>query len=258
MIFNVTRPGPRKLDRVPVLGEDFTYTGNCTVIDDSSEDAGVQWRIKFLTGGDFTVLTADWLVDVFLVGGGNAGIHGTTANGGKGGNGGKFNTVRSISLLPLRAYAIEIGTGGIGGFGTIIAPKNTTAFGFSTSTGGRAGGSGGATDTNGNPGTDGISEFGETNEKYDKYAAGGGGGAGFSTTTSLKFGGAGGAGGGGKGGNGGRNQTAAIRGATAAANSGSGGGGGGGSPKNSAAATAAIGGNGGSGIAIVRKHKEAS
>lgn len=263
MIFNMTRPGLRKLDRVPVLGEDFTYTGNCTVIDDSNPIDGVQWRIKFLTSGVFSVLTADWLVDAFLVGGGHAGIRGTTANGGRGGNGGGIQMILSIHPSPLRAYAVEIGLGGVASVSTVTAPRTTTAFGFSTSASGRAGGFGGATDTDGNPGTSGVSEFYETNNKYDRYAAGGGGGGGFSTTTSSKSGGAGGTDGGGKGGNGGRtvsssNQTAAVRGASGAANSGSGGGGGGGSPKNSITATAAKGGNGGSGIAIIRKHKEAA
>ena len=56
---------------VPVKDKDFTYTGNCEVIDDSTE-MGVNWRIKFLTSGVLT-LKDERLVDVFLVGGGGNG-----------------------------------------------------------------------------------------------------------------------------------------------------------------------------------------
>ena len=77
-------------DHVPVLGEDFTYTGSCEVIDDSDAVSGVQWRIKFYTSG--TLITAqDWVVDLFLVGGGRPGASGLNSNGydgARGGNGG--------------------------------------------------------------------------------------------------------------------------------------------------------------------------
>ena len=85
-----TGGGGTSKDHVPVLGEDFTYTGSCEVIDDSTEVSGVQWRIKFYTSGTL-VIANDWLVDLFLVGGGRSGgtgARGGTKKGGTGGNGG--------------------------------------------------------------------------------------------------------------------------------------------------------------------------
>ena len=61
--------GGKSKDKVPVLGEDFTYTGSCEVIDDSNEASGTQWRIKFLTSGTL-VFAKKQTVDLFLVGGG--------------------------------------------------------------------------------------------------------------------------------------------------------------------------------------------
>ena len=53
-IFRVGLSGKAKSkDHVPVLGEDFTYSGNCQVVDDSV-GGEVQWRIKFLTSGTLT------------------------------------------------------------------------------------------------------------------------------------------------------------------------------------------------------------
>ena len=53
---------------VPVINKDFSYTGECQVLDDT-DDEGVKWRIKFLTSGTFIPLS-DMTIDVFLVGGG--------------------------------------------------------------------------------------------------------------------------------------------------------------------------------------------
>lgn len=258
MIFNMTRPGARKLDRVPVLGEDFTYTGNCTVIDDSSEDAGVQWHIKFLSSGDFTVLTADWLVDAFLVGGGNAGLSGTIA-GGKGGDGGRVLSALSRILQRKIAYNIIIGEGGTT---SNTAGQATSAFGQSSSNGiCRSGGRGGAKDTLGRSGSNGYTEFLE--DGADLYAGSGGGGGGFSSSSAVRTGGRGGTSGGGTGGAGGTSTGSSPTGSYIGGKSGSdgtantgGGGGGGGGGKTSDAGGS--GGDGGSGIAIIRKHKEAS
>ena len=91
---------------VPVKDKDFTYTGNCEVIDDSTE-MGVNWRIKFLTSGVLT-LKDERLVDVFLVGGGgNGGTSNYSTNGGTGsgfycsgagGGGGYTKTVLNVTL----------------------------------------------------------------------------------------------------------------------------------------------------------------
>lgn len=258
MIFNMTRPGPRKLDRVPVLGEDFTYTGDCTVIDDSSAADGVQWRIKFLTSGVFTVLTADWLVDAFLVGGGDAGSSGTTT-GGNGGDGGRVLRTLSRTLQRKIAYNIVIGEGGTT---SNTAGQDTSAFGHSSSNGTRrSGGAGGAQNAYGRSGSDGYTEFFE--DDADLYAGSGGGGGGFSSSSSAKAGGGGGASGGGSGGRSGTstgsNPTGTYiigrSGSSGTANTGGGGGGGGGGKTSAAGGS---GGDGGSGIAIIRKHKEAT
>ena len=100
MIFNMTSPVLKNTkDHVPVLGEDFSYSGNCQVIDDSVGDE-VQWRIKFLTSGTLTVLTADWLVDLFLVGGGAAGNSGVAGGGTfPGAGGGKIKNHRKVLLF---------------------------------------------------------------------------------------------------------------------------------------------------------------
>ena len=92
---------------VPVKDKDFTYSGNCEVIDDTDEVLGTNWRIKFLTSGVLT-LKDERLVDVFLVGGGG---NGGTSNystdngsgrgfycGGAGGGGGYTKTVSNITL----------------------------------------------------------------------------------------------------------------------------------------------------------------
>ncbi len=50
----------------------FTYTGNCAVIDDGNNN----WRVKFLTSGTLTfhnLINASNGIDVFLVGGGGSG-----------------------------------------------------------------------------------------------------------------------------------------------------------------------------------------
>ena len=190
MIFNLTSPVIRSKDRVPVLGEDFTYSGSCTVIDDSNDAEGVQWRIKFLTSGSL-VIANDWLVDLFLVGGGrsgNAGARGiandiTGGNGGAGGAGGQCKTIPALPLKKGITYTIVIG--GSNG--------DTSALEQSTSGGGASGGSGGTTAATGGSGSNGTYEFGETGS--DIYGGGGGGGGGGGSSNNGGTGGAGGAGG---------------------------------------------------------------
>ena len=128
MIFNLTQP---LISSVPVLGKDFTWSGSdgtCLVIDDD----GVNWRIKFLSSGVFTPLK-DMTIDAFLVG---AGGGGSIAGAG----GGYTNTSRLITLLANTEYHITIGTGGTAGSLTANGGTggNTSAFEI-TANGGNGG-----------------------------------------------------------------------------------------------------------------------
>lgn len=253
MIFNLTQP---VLDSAPK----FTYTGTYEYID----DGGGNWRIKFLTSGTFTPLKA-MTIDVFLVGGGGGG------NIYAGGGGGYTKTAKSIELAPKSKYAIVVGSGGAGIKTEAEAKAGgiTSAFGETANGGigagharedydGGAGGSGGgAAGYRGNGakgGEDGGSggsttlgaggagqgtttrEFGETTGVL--YSGGGGGSA-----YREYSGGTGGQGGGGDGG------ASGYPGSNGETNTG--GGGGAGSDDNMS-----YGGTGGSGIVIIRKHKE--
>lgn len=251
MIFNLTQP---VLDSAPK----FTYTGTYEYID----DGGGNWRIKFLTSGTFTPLKA-MTIDAFLVGGGGGG------NIYAGGGGGYTKTVKTIELTPKYGYTIVVGSGGTGindsdqaNTGGITSAFNETANGGSGAVdydGGAGGSGGGAAGYRGNGakgGEDGGSggsttlgsggtgqgtttrEFGESTGAL--YSGGGGGGA-----YSEYSGGAGGQGGGGDGG------AYGYPGSNGETNTGGGGGSGSyNGPK--------YGGTGGSGIVIIRKHKEAA
>ena len=258
---------------VPVLGVDFTYTGECQVIDDSNEVSGVQWRIKFLTSG-VLVFTNQQTVDLFLVGGGGNGAGcsryaGRYGSGGGGGAGGYTGTFRQITVAAQTSYPIVIG--GSGGASSALDKSvnggesghtqgsiaNAGSGGSGGGGAGRGGDSQSTAQTGGAGGSDGSNgvkgygnggngqgtttrEFGETGAEL--YAGGGGGGGGGPFSNS----GAGGAGGGGAGKNQGGNGYAGT------ANTGGGGGGGGYSSNNS---NTTSGGAGGSGIAIIRKAK---
>ena len=269
MIFNLTSPVIRSKDHVPVLGEDFTYSGSCTVIDDSNDAEGVQWRIKFLTTGTLTVLTADWLVDLFLVGGGARGDAGTTpaasapgttsygGAGGKGGTGGDVNTIKSLTVSKETNYTITIG--GSGG--------RTSALSYTAASGGGsiggAGGSGGKFPNPGHNGNSGPFEFGENGSTMYGSGGGGGGGGGYRVRFDNTAPGNGGAGryGSGAGGTGGVTTSSTVgdgsSGSNGSANTGGGGGGGGGGASaGTKHSSGGSGGAGGSGIVIMRKHKE--
>lgn len=233
---------------------EFTYTGAYSLLNDGDDN----WRIKFLTSGTLTFTDRTRTVDAFLVGAGGGAI--TTWEGGAGG--GYTNTQFSIVLLAETGYVITIGAGVSGGSG-----GQTAAFGYTANGGnvahagsGANGGSGGggrvgtppATDpSGGEDGSDGATsypynggvgqgtttrEFGETGG--DLYAGGGGGGCDLGQVTQ------GGYGGGGNGaGNGFYYNTAGI------VNTGGGAGGGGRVSSGSIA--------GGSGIVVIRNHREA-
>lgn len=245
-------------DHVPVLGEDFTYTGSCEVIDDSDKVSGVQWRIKFLTSGTL-VFAKQQTVDLFLVGGGgNGAAYGANNGAGGGGGGGYTGTFKQLTIEAQQSYAIVVGgsSGASSALGQSVnggssVPNGTTSGGSGGSGGGSggagsgsgqaAGGAGGSDGGNGTPtaSSSGVGqgtttrEFGETGATL--YSGGGGGG-----TRGGKVG-YGGAGGGGNGNSG----TIGV-GVAGTANTGGGGGGGFGTNTRSA---------GGSGIAIIRKAK---
>lgn len=257
MIFNMVggsgggSGGGGAQDTVPVLGTDFTYTGNCTVIDDSDAVLGTQWRIKFLTSGTLTT-SKEWLVDLFLVGGGASGAAGTSNRaGGAGGNGGECKTVSSLTVD--KQIGIGIVVGGIGG--------DTSALGQTAIAGGGAvGGALAAYNNDGNPGGAGTYEFNSVSGDMYGGAGGGGGGGVQNESNPSNAGGAGGAGGGGDGGAGGGKYGGIESpygrpGSSCQANTGGGGGGGGGGQVSTGAYVGA-GGSGGSGIVIMRKHKE--
>lgn len=282
----------------PVQNVDFTYTGDCEIIDDSDVAEPGYWRIKFRTSGIFKS-TNDMSIDVFLVGGGGAGAGYNSAARFPGGGGGYTATYKSIKVLKNTEYQITVGDG---------ANKNTTngvetggsssAFGHTANGGcsgiagikgnsyagrGGDGGSGGGGYTNvamsagtngGSDGSDGTTmtkagteltnainmgtgqgtttrEFGEPTG--DLYAGGGGGGGGIQNNNSLYTVGEGGAGGGGNGGCAVYTTSSVMFAATSGTpNTGGGGGGsayGGSNNANNA-------GLGGSGIVIIRNHRE--
>ena len=66
--FSTMAANIRKIDKIitgtPALNKDFTYSGQCQVIDDSTE-AFNEWRIKFLTSGTLK-FTANIVVDILV------------------------------------------------------------------------------------------------------------------------------------------------------------------------------------------------
>lgn len=227
MIFNMTDP---IINRLP----EFTYTGTSTLIDDGKGN----WRIKFLTSGVFTPVK-DMLVDVFLVGGGAGGRYSVMPNEAPGGGSGYTTTASSIQLTAGTAYDIVVGAGGekaaAGGKSSALgseAAGGKAGSGSANSAKGGNGGSGGGGKNGGEGGVDGA-DGGGTN-----------GGTGQGTTT-REFGESTGA----LYATGGGSSKSTTVGQSGDANTGDGGSG---YQGGSAAGT------GGSGIVIIRKHKEAT
>lgn len=236
----------------PIIGKDFNWTGGdgtYQVIDDGDKN----WRIKFLSSGVFTPLKA-MTIDAFLVGGGAAGK-------GKswfayGGSGGFTTTVKKIALTKNTEYNVVIGAGGSG---------NGTAGGAST---GFTGAAAGANATPGQGGSGGayMKYSGHVTINAGSDGAAGGNSSPGQGTTTREFGESTGdlyAGGGG---------AAYLSGGTGGivyAKAGEGGGGGisglvplSGTPNTGGGGCGNEGdttqGAGGSGIVIIRKHKEAA
>lgn len=163
----------------PIIGKDFNWTGGdgtYQVLDDGDKN----WRIKFLSSGTFTPLK-DMVIDAFLVAAGGGGSSGGAGSG-------HTNTVKSIVLTANTSYSIEIGAGGNPSSNAITAGNaggNTSAFSVTAIGGGGGkagfkggdGGSGGGANTanGGIDGADGASSA--------DYAGGKGQG-----TTTREFG----------------------------------------------------------------------
>lgn len=179
----------------------FTYTGNCTVVDDGNDN----WRVKFLTSGTFTP-NQSIKIDVFLVGGGGGGGGAGVDywnKGGGGGGGGYTAYYNAIAINTGESYKITVGAGG-GGGGSQWDGGGTggksSAFGKSASgggggaassadkpgggNGGSGGGGAGGFCTAGFDGADGGSNGsdGGYSEKYND-CTGGPGGSGQGKTT---------------------------------------------------------------------------
>lgn len=219
---------------VPVIGTDFNWTGS-----DNSyivlNDGDNNWRIKFLTSGTFTPLK-DMIIDVFLVGGGGGGTNGILGNVTGGGGSGYTTTVNSVQLTANTEYSIVVGAGGTvknnGGTSTAFeatAKGGYAATGSSNDAKGGNGGSGGGGRDTGEGGVEGANGGGHR------------GGTGQGTTT-REFGESTGdlyaTGGGGSG-----SSTAEKSGAPNTGDGGSG-------------SMTVKAGEGGSGIVIIRKHKD--
>ena len=120
--FSTMAANIRKIDKIitgtPVLNKDFTYSGQCQVIDESTE-AYNSWKIKFLTSGTLR-FTANMNIDVFLVGGGGSGAGGGTTGSpsnrkslpSAGGGGGYTKTIKNVNITKNTSYSIVVGAGG--------------------------------------------------------------------------------------------------------------------------------------------------
>ena len=257
--------GKKVVSTVPV----FTYTGNYTIIDEGEEG----WQIQFLDSGTLNFTELDSLIDVWLVGGGG-GSGGRDYGGG--GGGGYTQYGGSISPVLGTNYSIVVGAGGVG---TSTANSSggkggsSTAFGFTAEggyggqynsgfyggNGGSGGGAGRTTVGNGRGGSNGSNGYtdsetntfagtgqGKSTRDWGRYSGTlrSGGGGGGSRLTSPNVGGDGGGGDGGYG-------SASATGVAPTNGWDNYGGGAGGNATYKAVAA-----NGGTGIVIIRNHRD--
>lgn len=235
----------------PIIGKDFNWTGGDGTYQ-VLEDGDGNWRIKFLSSGTFTPLR-DMVIDAFLVGAGGGG-HKYLFYG-SGGAGGYTKTVKSIVLTANTAYNIVVGAGGSKNSGSGESAIPATAGGDTSAFSETAAGGAPATSNHGGDGGSGGGSY-DSNKKVgynggsDGSNGGGTNGGTGQGTTTREFGEANGdlyAGGGG----GYYNDSLGVGGA-----------GGGGNAKESGVANTGGGAGGanvgGSGIVIIRKHKEAA
>lgn len=254
--------GPRGLPKTKKPPE-YAYTGNSSYSSSVRTDGTVDWELRLTSSGTLTFSRVVDAVDVFVVGGGAAGVwsinggSNSSATGGAGGRGGACITQLKVPVKRGISYSMTIGNGGSypSGPNSLVAPGNSKAVFDSEHTYQANGGSGGAgangaversTNSNTNAGSTtpagaGVAAFGSG----ARYGAGGGGGGAKFTDLQAVAGCAGGATGAGRGGS---YNSAGL---SASANTGSGGGGGG-YERRGVEYIDQPGGAGASGIIIIR------
>ena len=236
----------------------ITYTGTYEIVDGDNYD----WKIRFLTSGTLTFDSPVSVLDVFIVGGGGAGSKADSGAGSSGGGGGYTTTVKNIKVENNVSYEIVVGNGGQtssadGEASTAFNQSAAGGIGAKKRSKGGNGGSGGGVMARAGASDGANAETYKTTSGSTTYTWTGGTGQGTTTREfgesdgTLYSGGgggntkAGGSGGGGKGG-----TDSHLAGYAGTANTGGGGGGG------QRGSTLGAGGNGGSGIVIIRNHKE--
>lgn len=240
----------------------FTYSGNYEFDYDKLSDGTYNWELALLSGNNTNLVFTQVVdkIDIFIVGSGANGERGRSnedyqnyAIGGKGGNGGEVKTLYNLSTVKNTNCPIYIGSAGNI---TSIKIGDTT---YSCTSGGREGTTGGngaivygnaQIASVGVDGTNGVLAFGSSNTKlrpgYRYAATGGGGGTRNANFYVIRGPGSGGT-------NAGDGGTYSNSGKSAKANSGAGGGGGG---YDQPSYNDYPGGAGGSGIIIIRNHRE--
>ena len=214
---NVTQFGVYRVTMAYRFTPEFTYTGDYEVVED--DDTPItdfanwkgNWKIRFLTSGDFTAINMygwDGRLDVFLVGGGGAGNAGNAFL--SGGGGGRTATYKGITVSVNVAYPIVVGAGGSA---SAASGGNTSAFLKTANGGGGASGGGG-------DGGSGGGQWDAAGGSDGSNGGGGNGGTGQGTTTrefgesgnTLYSGGGGGFGSPGGDGGGGSANTSEVNG----------------------------------------------
>lgn len=254
----------------------YSFTGNAPQF---LKDENGNWEIVFTKDCQITFTRLPGPVEIFLVGGGGKGGSGSgyvesssvsASYGGNGGAGGECKTVPA-TLNTGVAYTVTIG-----GSGLPTAVQASGVFDVTSAAGAQGGGATGAVHTrNGDQaqrtdaGTadNGVLAFGTGGTLYENgtpiyFGADGGGGAAYSTALGdHAVASGGGTTGGGNGGSDASDSTNGGYGEAGQANTGSGGGGGSSckrstDPRNDAMNHGREGGLGGSGIVIIRNHRE--
>jgi hypothetical protein len=184
------------------------YNQNSYSVDGLNINEPTSGIIKVLEGTNGTISFKSnvTLTEVFLVGGGNAGLTGkfvsSSANGGWGGAGGGFATLNNITVLAGTPIILTVGTGGVYPLSNAIQSSftyngtTTVSVKDSNDWAGTQNNEGGL-----NNQSFGVNHVAQDGYQYDGVWYGGGGGYGGSVLASLGVvGGNGGLGGGGGGG----------------------------------------------------------
>lgn len=157
----------------------FTYTGDYKIVNDNDNEILTSldnWKIRLLTSGKLTFTElrgAEDGIDVFLVGGGGGGAsnEGGGNGGGGSGGGGYTTTARGLSIEAGIAYEIAVGAGGVsgsdGGNSSAFAQQANGGHRGGHSNGG-SGGSGGGAGPYGKGGVDGADGTSDGNRSGGK------------------------------------------------------------------------------------------